>query len=100
MNSEIAAGDVGIIPHQAASKCKNFIRFEIIILTLSSLTVMMISMEKIIMTLDPEQLRHAMRAWTTGVAVVTAQHDTLTVASRRITQSLENLRRCVIFTKY
>jgi flavin reductase (DIM6/NTAB) family NADH-FMN oxidoreductase RutF len=31
-------------------------------------------MEKIIMTLDPEQLRHAMRAWTTGVAVVTAQH--------------------------
>ena len=27
------------------------------------------------MTLDPEQLRHAMRAWTTGVAVVTAQHD-------------------------
>ncbi len=27
------------------------------------------------MTLDPEQLRHAMRAWTTGVAVVTAMHD-------------------------
>ena len=27
------------------------------------------------MTLDPEQLRHAMRAWTTGVAVVTAIHD-------------------------
>lgn len=27
------------------------------------------------MILDPEQLRHAMRAWTTGVAVVTAQHD-------------------------
>jgi len=27
------------------------------------------------MTLDPEQLRHAMRAWTTGVAVVTALHD-------------------------
>ncbi len=27
------------------------------------------------MTLDPEQLRHAMRSWTTGVAVVTAQHD-------------------------
>lgn len=27
------------------------------------------------MTLDPEQLRRAMRAWTTGVAVVTAQHD-------------------------
>ncbi len=27
------------------------------------------------MTLDPEQLRHAMRAWTTGVTVVTAQHD-------------------------
>ena len=26
------------------------------------------------MTLDPEQLRHAMRAWTTGVAVVTAVH--------------------------
>ena len=27
------------------------------------------------MTLDPEQLRHAMRAWTTGVAVVTAMYD-------------------------
>jgi len=27
------------------------------------------------MTLDPEQLRHAMRAWTTGVAVVTAIHE-------------------------
>ena len=27
------------------------------------------------MTLDPEQLRHAMRSWTTGVAVVTAEHD-------------------------
>ena len=27
------------------------------------------------MTLDPEQLRHAMRAWTTGVAVITAIHD-------------------------
>ena len=27
------------------------------------------------MTLDSEQLRRAMRAWTTGVAVVTAQHD-------------------------
>lgn len=27
------------------------------------------------MTFDPEQLRHAMRAWTTGVAVVTAVHD-------------------------
>lgn len=27
------------------------------------------------MTLDPEQLRHAMRAWTTGVAVITAQHN-------------------------
>lgn len=27
------------------------------------------------MTLDPEQLRHAMRAWTTGVAVVTAQYE-------------------------
>jgi flavin reductase (DIM6/NTAB) family NADH-FMN oxidoreductase RutF len=26
------------------------------------------------MTLDPEQLRHAMRAWTTGVTVVTAMH--------------------------
>src|SRR5512133_1810195 len=32
-------------------------------------------LEKICMTLDPEQLRHAMRAWTTGVAVVTASHD-------------------------
>jgi flavin reductase (DIM6/NTAB) family NADH-FMN oxidoreductase RutF len=30
---------------------------------------------EIFMTLDPEQLRHAMRAWTTGVAVVTATHD-------------------------
>src|ERR1051325_6146430 len=27
------------------------------------------------MSLDPEKLRHAMRAWTTGVAVVTARHD-------------------------
>jgi flavin reductase (DIM6/NTAB) family NADH-FMN oxidoreductase RutF len=27
------------------------------------------------MTIDPEQLRHAMRAWTTGVAVVTATHE-------------------------
>jgi len=27
------------------------------------------------MTLDPEQLRHAMRAWTTGVAVATAVYD-------------------------
>jgi flavin reductase (DIM6/NTAB) family NADH-FMN oxidoreductase RutF len=26
------------------------------------------------MTLDPEQLRHAMRAWTTGVTVITALH--------------------------
>ena len=29
------------------------------------------------MTLDSEQLRRAMRAWTTGVAVVTAEHDGL-----------------------
>ena len=27
------------------------------------------------MTLDPEKLRHAMRAWTTGVAVVTARYE-------------------------
>jgi flavin reductase (DIM6/NTAB) family NADH-FMN oxidoreductase RutF len=27
------------------------------------------------MTLDPEQLRHAMRAWTTGVAIITAVHE-------------------------
>ena len=27
------------------------------------------------MTIDPEQLRHAMRAWTTGVAVITAAHN-------------------------
>jgi len=27
------------------------------------------------MTLDSEQLRQAMRAWTTGVAVITAKHD-------------------------
>lgn len=27
------------------------------------------------MTLDPEQLRQAMRAWTTGVAIITATHD-------------------------
>ncbi len=27
------------------------------------------------MTLDPEQLRRAMRAWTTGVAVIMAAHD-------------------------
>jgi len=27
------------------------------------------------MHLDPEQLRHAMRAWTTGVAIVTVEHE-------------------------
>ena len=27
------------------------------------------------MTLDPEQLRRAMRTWTTGVAIVTASHN-------------------------
>lgn len=27
------------------------------------------------MTLDPEKLRHAMRAWTTGVAIVTAIYE-------------------------
>lgn len=27
------------------------------------------------MTLDPEQLRHAMRAWTTGVTIVAAAHN-------------------------
>lgn len=27
------------------------------------------------MTLDPEQLRMAMRAWTTGITIVTAVHD-------------------------
>ena len=27
------------------------------------------------MTLNSEQLRRAMRAWTTGVTVVTAKHD-------------------------
>ena len=27
------------------------------------------------MTIDSEQLRHAMRAWTTGVAVITAAHN-------------------------
>ena len=27
------------------------------------------------MTLDPEQLRRAMRAWTTGVAILTASHN-------------------------
>jgi flavin reductase (DIM6/NTAB) family NADH-FMN oxidoreductase RutF len=32
-------------------------------------------LENLCMTLDPEQLRRAMRAWTTGVAVVTASHD-------------------------
>ena len=32
-------------------------------------------LEPTYMTLDPEQLRHAMRAWTTGVAVVTAAHE-------------------------
>ena len=27
------------------------------------------------MTLDPEKLRHAMRAWTTGVAIVTSIYE-------------------------
>ncbi|HSA99271.1 MAG TPA: flavin reductase family protein, partial [Anaerolineales bacterium] len=27
------------------------------------------------MSLDPEQLRHAMRAWTTGVVIVTSIHE-------------------------
>lgn len=27
------------------------------------------------MTLDPEKLRHAMRAWTTGVVIVTSLHE-------------------------
>ncbi|HXF85428.1 MAG TPA: flavin reductase family protein [Anaerolineales bacterium] len=27
------------------------------------------------MTIEPEQLRQAMRAWTTGVAIITAVHD-------------------------
>jgi flavin reductase (DIM6/NTAB) family NADH-FMN oxidoreductase RutF len=31
--------------------------------------------ENQVMTLDPEKLRHAMRAWTTGVAIVTAIHE-------------------------
>jgi flavin reductase (DIM6/NTAB) family NADH-FMN oxidoreductase RutF len=30
---------------------------------------------EIYMTLDPEKLRHAMRAWTTGVAIVTSIHE-------------------------
>jgi flavin reductase (DIM6/NTAB) family NADH-FMN oxidoreductase RutF len=34
-----------------------------------------IRLELTIMTLDSEQLRRAMRAWTTGVTVVTATHD-------------------------
>ena len=33
------------------------------------------SLEKIDMTLDSETLRRAMRAWTTGVAVVTARYE-------------------------
>jgi len=31
-------------------------------------------MEQLIMTLDPEQLRRAMRAWSSGVTIVTAAH--------------------------
>src|SRR5262245_9644123 len=34
-----------------------------------------ISLEKTYMTLDSETLRHAMRAWATGVAVVTAKYE-------------------------
>jgi flavin reductase (DIM6/NTAB) family NADH-FMN oxidoreductase RutF len=32
-------------------------------------------MEKLNMTLDSEKLRHAMRAWTTGVAIVTSMYE-------------------------
>lgn len=54
--------------------CKKGIRWGIFVLTLPFLNIMMIfNGEIILMTLDPEQLRHAMRAWTTGVAIVTAQ---------------------------
>lgn len=67
--------------------CKKYIHDLFFALTLPCLTVMMnwhsgdsivndeMNLLEKSMTLDSEQLRHAMRAWTTGVAVVTAQHD-------------------------
>jgi flavin reductase (DIM6/NTAB) family NADH-FMN oxidoreductase RutF len=36
---------------------------------------MMISLGELIMTLDPERLRRAMRAWTTGVTIVTSLYE-------------------------
>jgi flavin reductase (DIM6/NTAB) family NADH-FMN oxidoreductase RutF len=67
--------------------CKKYILDLFFALTLPCLTVMMnlhsgdstvdtqMNLLENIMTLDSEHLRRAMRAWTTGVAVVTAQHD-------------------------
>ena len=45
------------------------------VLTHLSLTIMMNYPLEKYMTLDPEKLRRAMRAWTTGVAVVTAMYE-------------------------
>jgi flavin reductase (DIM6/NTAB) family NADH-FMN oxidoreductase RutF len=49
--------------------------FLIFDLTPLSLLVMMIFCGEINMTLDSEKLRHAMRAWTTGVAIVTSIYE-------------------------
>jgi hypothetical protein len=44
-------------------------------LTHPCLLVMMNFLGELYMTLDPEKLRHAMRAWTTGVAIVTSIYE-------------------------
>jgi flavin reductase (DIM6/NTAB) family NADH-FMN oxidoreductase RutF len=56
--------------------CRQFIE-RFFYLTLPFLTIMMNSnMEnRKVTTLDPEQLRGAMRAWSAGVTVVTASHE-------------------------
>jgi len=59
------------------TKSASFLIEGIFVLTLFSRASMIPSIMEtpIIMILDPEQLRVAMRAWTTGVTIVTASHN-------------------------